>query len=285
VKKFPIGVLLESFKTDFDAALKKAAILGVEGIQVFATKGEMSPREMTAVKRREFIKKVSDHGIKVSALCGDFGHGFGRKEKNPALIEDTKRVLDLALDLGTDIITTHIGVIPENSGHERYKIMHEACFELAKHAEKMKARFAVETGPETAVVLKEFLDSLGSKGMAVNLDPANLVMVKGDDPVRAVHTLKDYIVHTHAKDGRRLMEKDAEIIYGVLEEKLNAGDDPGADAFVELPLGQGDVDFKNYLKALDDIGYNGFLTIEREVGEDPEADIRLAVEFLRGMMG
>ena len=51
--------------------------------------------------------------------------------------------------------------------------------------------------------------------MAVNLDPANLAMVTRDDPVQAVYNLKDYIVHTHAKDGRKLLERDPEIIYGL----------------------------------------------------------------------
>ena len=143
----------------------------------------------------------------------------------------------------------------------------------------MQAHFAIETGPETAIVLKEFLDKLNSKGVAVNLDPANLVMVTGDDPVSAVYTLKDYIVHTHAKDGRRLLIKNPEIIYGIIEEEIKTG-----KAFVELPLGQGDVDFENYLKALDDIGYKGFLTIEREVGDTPSADIKLAVDFLKNHM-
>ena len=39
-------------------------------------------------------------------------------------------------------------------------------------------------------------------------------------------------------------------------------------------------DFDNYLKALDEIGYRGFLTIEREVGEDPTRDITEAARFL-----
>ena len=55
-------------------------------------------------------------------------------------------------------------------------------------------------------------------------------------------------------------------------------------SFTELPLGTGNVDFPAYIKALDDIGYHGFLTIEREVGEDPEKDIRTAVEFLNGII-
>lgn len=73
----------------------------------------------------------------------------------------------------------------------------------------------LETGPEPAKTLKGFLDGLHSRGVAVNLDPANLVMVSGDDPVEAAHTLKDYIVHTHAKDGRMLYSLDPEIVYGV----------------------------------------------------------------------
>ena len=63
--------------------------------------------------------------------------------------------------------------------------------------------------------------------------------------------------------------------------------DPEADKgepFIELPLGQGDVDFPAYIKALEEIGYKGFLTIEREVGDDPEGDIRMAADFLRKIM-
>jgi L-ribulose-5-phosphate 3-epimerase len=41
------------------------------------------------------------------------------------------------------------------------------------------------------------------------------------------------------------------------------------------------VDFNSYLHALGEIGYNGFLTIEREVGENPEKDIVEALTFLK----
>ena len=54
-------------------------------------------------------------------------------------------------------------------------------------------------------------------------------------------------------------------------------------SFIELPLGEGDVDFPNYLKALEEIGFKGFLTIEREVGGDPARDIGAAVKFLEGL--
>lgn len=273
---FSIGVMLDSFRTDVNTALDKAQALGAQGIQVYATRGEMSPKEMTSEKRREFLKAVKDHGLVISALCGDLGQGFVHPEKNPALIEESKRILDLAKDLETDVVTTHIGVVPEDTAHPRYGIMQDACGQLAAYADSLNAHFAIETGPEKAVTLKGFLDGLHSTGVAVNLDPANFVMVTGDDPVQAVHTLKDYIVHTHAKDGRRLHYVDPEILYGMVESDMLKD-----NSFIELPLGQGDVDFPNYLKALHDVGFTGFLTIEREVGDDPEGDIRMAVQFLK----
>ena len=55
----------------------------------------------------------------------------------------------------------------------------------------------------------------------------------------------------------------------------------GVEFYRELPLGTGGVDFKNYLKALEEIGYRGFLTIERECGANPAADIETAANYLR----
>ncbi|MCQ2480752.1 MAG: sugar phosphate isomerase/epimerase [Clostridia bacterium] len=276
MSNFSIGVIIDSFRTDTATAVKKAASCGAQGIQVYATNGEMAPENMTPAKIAAFKDLVASNGLVVSALCGDLGGGFGNKEENGWRVEKSKRILDLAKEIGTDVVTTHIGVVPQDKNHDRYKIMQEACFELSRYADSIGSHFAIETGPETSAVLKEFLDSLDSTGVGVNLDPANLVMVTGDDPAGAVHNLAKYIVHTHAKDGKQLFYKDPEIVYGVVKSSLVTG-----PSFLEVPLGEGSVPWDNYLKALNDIGYKGFLTIEREVGDDPEKDIRMAVEFLK----
>lgn len=280
--QFSIGVILDSFRCDRETALKKAEALGADGIQAYSTYGDLSPYNLNKDQRKELLAQVKSHGLRFSALCGDLGEGFADRAKNPQLIEHSKAIINLALELETNVVTTHIGVVPEDKNSERYKIMQEACFELSRYADSVNAHFAIETGPEIASTLKMFLDDLHSTGVAVNLDPANLKMVTGDDPVQAVYTLKDYIVHTHAKDGRNLFPTPAEVVYGVRPAK--EGELTDGPSFIELPLGTGDVDFKNYLKALDDIGYHGFLTIEREVGDDPEKDIRTAKEFLEGLI-
>jgi len=278
---FQIGVLVDSFKLGLSEGVRKAKDVGAAGIQVSAVRGETAPENLNAGQRKAILDLVRSNGLVISALMGDLGgHGFAKQADNAWKIEKSKRIMDLALDLDTHVITTHIGVVPDDDSHPRWKILQEACESLGEYGDKVGAFFAIETGPEKASTLKRFLDSLSSKGVRVNLDPANLVMVTGDDPAQAVYTLKDYIVHTHAKDGVMIKKDNPERIYNFFAEggieDLNL-----ADYFLETPLGMGQVNFDEYLKALAAVGFKGFLTIEREVGDAPEKDIRLAVEFLK----
>jgi L-ribulose-5-phosphate 3-epimerase len=279
--KFPIGIMADSFRLSLREGLKKAAELGAQGVQIYAVNGEMSPEEMTPANRRELLKYIKGLGIRVSALCGDMGgHAFADEPNNEWRVERSKRIMDLALDLECNVVTTHIGVVPEDEKHPRWAVMATACRELARYADSVGAFFAVETGPEPSKRLHRFLDGLGSKGVGVNLDPANLVMVVGEAAPEAVRNLAPYIVHTHAKDGVMLRQTDPERIYGFFAEG-GIEDMRMEDYFKEVPLGQGQVQWPEYIAALEAIGYKGFLTIEREVGADPAKDIAEAVEFLK----
>jgi sugar phosphate isomerase/epimerase len=282
-----IGVIVDSFRVGVREGLKKAKEVGADGVQIYAVAGEMDPDNLSAAARRELKDYIESLGLEISALVGDLGgHGFQDRSANKAKVEKSKRILELAKDLGTNIVTTHIGVTPADPNSEIYEAMHEACEELGRFAKSMDAYFAIETGPETAAELKAFLDTLSTNGVSVNFDPANMVMVTGDDPVQGVYTLKDYIVHTHVKDGIRHRAVDPREVYGSLGyEPMDHGKIAqmvsSGQIFEEVPLGEGQVDFDAYFKALQDIGYTGYLTIEREAGEDPAADIRKAVEFIR----
>lgn len=270
-----IGVVLESFRKSFAESLKEAGALKIDGIQVYA--GKAFPFDAGKTELAEIKRTVQGEGLAFSAICGDFGCDM-YYERDRGMIDREKRILEMAKELGTNIVTTHIGVVPEIKDCVQYESMHEVCKELADFAKSVGGHFAVETGPEKAAVLKEFLDELGSDGVSVNLDPANLVMCAGDDPVQAVYTLRNYIVHTHAKDGVQLKKTDTKALYAPRYFGLKAGD--WNEAIREEPLGKGGVHWEKYLGALRDIGYDGFLTIERECGASPEKDIGEAVNFL-----
>lgn len=275
-----IGVITDCFKKSHSEGIKFASELGLVGVQIYATTGEFSPY-ITQEEKDSYKKLLKENNLVVSALCGDMGgFGFEKAEDNPERIEKTKKIVDLAVEFGSKVVTTHIGVIPEDKSNPRYKVMLDALTECGVYAKSQGVTLAIETGPEKAKTLLQFLkDTKG--GVGVNLDPANFTMVTNQDVVEAVYLLKDYIVHTHAKDGVMLdKNQDVTEVYHAFAvggvEALNA-----CKGFKEVPLGEGQVDWDNYIKALKDIGFDGYLTIERECGDNPIKDIEKAVKFLK----
>ncbi len=278
-----VGVITDCFKQSLEKAIHLAGSLGLDGVQIYATTKEFSPRALSNEKKEFYKKLLKENKLVISALCADMGgHGFEIEEDNPIRIQKTKEIIDLANEFGAKVITTHIGVIPSDKTNPRYQAMLKALAECGLYAKEKDVTVAIETGPEKAAILLQFLlDTKG--GVGVNLDPANFVMVTDQDPSEAVYLLKDYIVHTHLKDGKMLKKTDPKIIYDVFAgegiEGLNV-----ANYFIETPVGAGDVDFEKYLKALNDIGYDGFLTIEREVGDAPLNDIKQAINFIKPLI-
>lgn len=259
MSKRKVGVMIESFRLGVRGGIQRAAAVGADGFQIFCTGlGDgITPDKLGPDDRKEFRRFVADQGLVISALCADYFKGFLNPETNPDVVAKSKKCVDLAVDLGTNVITTHIGTIPEDADDPKWAIGLEALTDLSAYAESRGVFFACETGPESPATMKRFLDKIPTNNICVNYDPANLAM-NSFDQIGGVAVLKDYIVHTHAKDALKGEHK-------------------------EVPLGEGGVDFPRWLAALDAIGYDGFLTIEREVGDDPVGDITRAVQFLRGL--
>ena len=281
MSRFKIGVMVDSFRLPIPAGVRKARELGADGIQVYVVDGDMRAENLTSAQRRDFRQLVADCELEISALCGDLGgHGFQLPAENEVKITRSKAIVDLAVELGCHVVTTHIGVVPDDCDDPVFQNQLFVCREIGQYAQERDVAFAIETGPETAVVLGKLLNEVDCPGIGVNLDPANLVMVLNDDPVQAVYTLRDHIKHTHAKDGVQLKPCDPVQVYNSFAEGGIEGLNIG-ELFNEVPLGQGKVDWDAYLAALSEIGFNGYLTIEREVGANPEADISTAVNFLR----
>jgi L-ribulose-5-phosphate 3-epimerase len=275
-----IGILIESLDLPYSEALETCARLGVDGVQFYGGMGVLDAAVMTTQKRAELRRKIEKLGLVVSAVCGELG-GFGleHEEENEAKIQKLVDVARYALEMGTGIVSAHFGVI-DPSNAKRADIMRRACDRIGREFEKIGARFAVETGPETCLVLKSFLDSLDTGAVGVNFDPANLLMVTGDDPVQGVITLKDYIWHVHAKDGIRFKNCDPVALYDAFARNDYTGFKV-EDFFAEKAFGEGALDVKGFINALDAIGYDGFVTVEREEGNQRVEDVEKAVKLLR----
>lgn len=252
-----IGVTSTSFNMPFDQMLPLAAQMGITGLQLWNVGGEHDALSLSAADRKRLLDQISAHGLVIAALCAEVG-GF----TDPATVRDrldkAKAVIDLAVDLDVYVVSGHVGVIPEDPADAKRVCMRDAMVELGKYAEDRGRVYASETGPESIELMREFIDALPNKAIKLNYDPANLVM-NGFDPVEGVLVGRDLIVHTHVKDAVRHPDGRPE----------------------EVPVGQGGVPFAEYFAALDAIGYKGYFTIEREVGEDRVEDIRRAIEVIK----
>lgn len=175
----------------------------------------------------------------------------------------TVEAAKLAEELGLKLLTTHAGFIPP-SNHADYPKLLGRVAELAKLLRERNVMLALETGQESASELLQFLNDLPAGNVAVNFDPANMLLYGTGDPIEAVRTLSRHIRHVHIKDA-------------VAAEK------PGIEWGQEVPIGTGDVDFEELLLALRDIDYAGPLVIEREAGRNRMEDIHSAIAFMQSL--
>lgn len=279
-----IGVIAELLRKPLAEDIAFAAEIGVQGVQLCVNHGEdgINLAQATDAELAELDALVRKNGLVISAICGDCGESFQLESTWQGRVELMKKIFDAASKLGVKVVTTHIGCVPDCPDDPIYKTTVKSVRAAADYAYSKGCVFAIETGPELADVLKSFILDVNSKGLGVNLDPANLRGVSCEDPVYAVETLAPYIVHTHAKDSINTHVGSAAKFYGLPNPDGTARNITArASGFKEVPLGTGMVPWDAYLAALKKIGFDGFLTIERECGENPVGDIKMAVGFLK----
>jgi L-ribulose-5-phosphate 3-epimerase len=167
--------------------------------------------------------------------------------------------------IGVKSMVTHVGFIPEDPNLAEYPGVVSTLRYLAGYCRSLGVDFLFETGQETPVTLLRTIEDIGMENVGVNLDPANLVLYGKANPVDAMDVIGKYVRGVHAKDGR----------YPTTGRLLGE----------ETPLGQGKVDFPKLVARLKDVGYDGALTIEREIsGEQQIRDIQMAKTFLESLL-
>ncbi|MFQ5861854.1 MAG: sugar phosphate isomerase/epimerase family protein [Candidatus Brocadiales bacterium] len=241
-------------------AISRASRTGLGAIDVDATRGEITPA-LLHTGRRDFLHHVRSLGMEVSALGGDFGRNFSDEDAVEVLFERTERLIGLAIDMKVRIITTRIGRVPTDEKDRKWARLQDVLNEIGARAERYEIYLATHAGESAPADLKKFLDSLDTQGVKVCYDPS-VLMPRGLDPVKGVHELGNYIVHTYARD--------------ILK---------GERGYAEVVPGEGIVPFKDYVLALCEVGYDGYHIIKREAGEGRIDDIIKAKEFLERIVG
>src|SRR5262249_3660569 len=187
--------------------------------------------------------------------------GFRNPATRPERLERLKWALDRTKALGLANLMLHAGFIPEPGQPDR-KLFLDTLAKVSDLAKSKGVTIGFETGQETADLLRLTLDELKCPNLKVNFDPANMLLYDKGDPLRAVEILGPDIQSVHGKDANRTKT-------------------PGAWGD-EVPLGQGQVNIRQFIKTLQKVGYKGPLCIEREVGDQEQrvADVAHGIRYL-----
>jgi sugar phosphate isomerase/epimerase len=188
--------------------------------------------------------------------------GFGDPATRPERLGRFAWALERTRALGLTDLMLHAGFLPEPGDPDRRPFL-DTLGQVSALAAAKGVTVAFETGQETAELLRRTLDELRCANLKVNFDPANMLLYDKGDPLRAVEVLGPDIRSVHVKDANR------PTVPGEWGE--------------EVPLGQGQVDIRAFVRALQKVGYRGPLCIEREVGSQEERlrDLAHGVRFLR----
>ena len=260
--------------------MEVARELGVEGVHIAAYGGGLDLERKTSSERKSVLSRIRGMGLEVSCLIAWGGDvDLGEPERLAENIEWGKRINETAVDMCGGLWMAHVGVMPEDTTSEKWARFRDALGQICSHGERVGARLAMETGPEPPDVVLRMIRDVGSPALAVNFDPANLLIwppylaqrsgapfdydaaLRACDPVEGLRKLIPYVVHAHAKDS--VMRRDG--------------------TYDEVPLGTGMTNWPELHRIFQEHHYSGFYAIERECGEDAMGDVRRAVEYLRGL--
>jgi sugar phosphate isomerase/epimerase len=272
MEKWPIGVFA-SIDAGLGVKLEVARELGIPTVHLHA------PHKSTRTQEQaeSFLAELKEFGITISVVFGGFEGesyadiptvrrtiGLVPSDTRAERTQEMKEIADFARLLGVDAVALHVGFIPEESSDSLYEEVVGVTREICDHCKKNDQRLHLETGQESAEGLLRFIGDVGRDNLFINFDPANMVLYGSGEPIEALGKVGQLVRSVHCKDATWAAN-------------------PGAEWGAEVPLGEGDVGMEKFLRTLADLGYDGPLTIEREIPEEPErqkAEIGQGVRLL-----
>ena len=215
------------------------------------------------------LKRVNDllekYKIEISSLAYYPNYLTPDKEAQEYAINHLKKVITAADILDVNMVGTFVGRDKNKGVQESLDEYEEVFTDIVKFAEDKKVKLAIENCPMlfedrwpggnniaySPQIWDEMFDRIPSDYLGLNLDPSHMIWQQLDY-VQAVYDFQDKIFHTHAKDTR------------MLDEKLGRVGIYGFDFYKDKVAGLGDIDWKAYLNALYEVGYDGVVSVEHE---------------------
>lgn len=267
-------------KFSFADAVRRLAAIGYCGIEIMADVPHAWPACLLEEQKQAIRQSLHDHRLAISNINAFMMNAISDPRQrywHPSWIEPdryyrqiridhTRRSLTLARELGAPCITTEPGgpVEPGASWSQALQLFVEGLKPVAEHAEAEGVLLLIEPEPEllieTADQFLELMQHIDSPAIGLNFDIGHFYCV-GDEPAPTVQRLAPYIRHFHLED----------IAATRVHHHLIPGD--------------GAIDFASVFRAIQAIGYQGWITIELyPYVDDPDHAARTARERVLALL-
>lgn len=252
------SVALRCLGGNLRQGLETAARIGASAVELNA-RTDLRLEDVSQTGLRQLRKWLADGKLQVAIVSFPTRRGLDEAEGLDQRVDGIRRAMALASGLGCRLVSSLGQPLPATDDHERTNLLVSVLHDLARHSLKAGAWVACRTGDSPADELVKLLDQLPAGSVSVDFDPASL-LVAGRDPVAAMKALGARVAHFRARDGVR--------------------DRSFAGGGAEVQLGRGSVDFPALLAGLEEHAYTGFITVERQLHDDPEKTLRDCVQGL-----
>lgn len=264
----------------FSEAARRIATAGYAGIEIMADVPHAWPAYLLPETKNAIKRSITENGLKISNINAFMMNAINdarQKYWHPSWIEPykpyrqiridhTRRALELAKELGATCITTEPGgpLEPGQRWEDGLQIFCESLRLAADHARAIGVLLLVEPEPglliETAEQYERFAKIFNHSGIGLNFDIGHFYCVK-DDPTPTVQRLAKHIRHVHLED--------------IAATRVHH----------HLVPGEGVISFPPIISALQEIGYQGWVTIELyPYVENPDDAARQAFERISPLL-
>lgn len=241
--------------------LRKARQLGYTAVELMCKRPHASPLDLGERDRRQIKQILEDEGLQLSCLASYHDWSGPAEHRDMAYLEKDllyfREVARLASELGCSLVRTYTGYFHDGVP---YRQQWDRCVEGITGAARIAATYGVTLGIQNHSCIASHPDSLldlvrdiGEPNIGIVLD-APMVTDHGLPLRETVLRVGNLIVHTHLTDFVRRAK------YRYIPETVTYQEN-GIE-MVAVPVGQGSVDYRAFIAALNEIGYHGALSYE-----------------------